>query len=168
MQSGETPKDRMEIRKPFADIVPFAAELAPRARLFGLDVGTKTIGLALSDTRRTIASGFDTLMRTKFAADARRLLDLAAQHDVGGFVIGLPRNLDGSEGPRAQAVRAFAANLSRLTQSPMLLWDERLTTVAAERALLEADASRRQRDRVIDKVAATLILQGALDRLGRL
>jgi putative Holliday junction resolvase len=115
-----------------------------------------------------IATGFDTLARKKFAVDAGRLLDLVAQHDVGGLVIGLPWNLDGSEGPRAQSVRAFAANLARLTPIPMLLWDERLTTVAAERALLEADASRRQRDRVIDKVAATLILQGALDRMARL
>ncbi|KAB2910544.1 MAG: Holliday junction resolvase RuvX [Hyphomicrobiaceae bacterium] len=143
----------------------FVRALRPAARLIGIDLGTKTLGLALSDVTRTIASGLATLPRTKFAADARRLLDLAAEHGVGGFVIGLPVNLDGSEGPRAQATRAFARNLGRLTPLAILLWDERLSTAAAERTLLEADASRRRRAEVIDKVAATLILQGALDRL---
>jgi putative Holliday junction resolvase len=123
------------------------------------------VGLALSDVTRTIASGLTTLARAKFSADARRLLELAQEHGAGGFVIGLPISLDGSEGPRAQATRAFMRNLGRLTPLPILLWDERLTTAAAERSLLEADVSRRRRSQVIDKVAATLILQSALDRL---
>jgi putative holliday junction resolvase len=143
----------------------FAAALPKGARLIGIDLGTKTLGLALSDVTRSIASGLTTLPRTRFAADAAKLLALAAEHGVGGFVIGLPFNLDGSQGPRAQATRAFARNLGRLTPLPMLLWDERLTTAAAERSLLEADASRKRRAEVIDKVAATLILQSALDRL---
>jgi putative Holliday junction resolvase len=143
----------------------FAAALPKGARLIGIDLGTKTLGLALSDVTRSIASGLTTLPRTRFAADAARLLALAAEHGVGGFVIGLPFNLDGSQGPRAQATRAFARNLGRLTPLPLLLWDERLTTAAAERSLLEADASRKRRAEVIDKVAATLILQSALDRL---
>jgi len=143
----------------------FASALPKGARLIGIDLGTKTLGLALSDVTRSIASGLTTLPRTRFAADAARLLALAAEHGVGGFVIGLPFNLDGSQGPRAQATRAFARNLGRLTPLPLLLWDERLTTAAAERSLLEADASRKRRAEVIDKVAATLILQSALDRL---
>jgi putative Holliday junction resolvase len=143
----------------------FARALPAGARLLGLDVGTKTVGLALSDVTRTIASGLTTLARGKFFADARRLLELAQEHGVGGFVIGLPISLDGSQGPRAQATRAFARNLGQLTPLPILLWDERLTTAAAERSLLEADVSRRRRAQVIDKVAATLILQSALDRL---
>ncbi|HJZ43148.1 MAG TPA: Holliday junction resolvase RuvX [Hyphomicrobiaceae bacterium] len=146
----------------------FARALSDDARLLGIDLGTKTLGLALSDVSRTIASGLTTLSRGKFSDDAPRLLALAEEHGVGGFVIGLPVNLNGTEGPRAQATRAFARNLGRLTTLPMLLWDERLSTAAAERALLEADASRRRRATVIDKVAATLILQGALDRLKRL
>jgi putative Holliday junction resolvase len=130
----------------------------------GIDLGTKTLGLALSDVTRTIASGLTTLSRGKFSVDAPRLLALAEEHGVGGFVLGLPVNLNGTEGPRAQATRAFARNLSKLTVRPILLWDERLSTAAAERVLLEADASRRRRAAVIDKIAATLILQGALDR----
>ena len=143
----------------------FAQAMPAGARLMGLDLGTKTLGLALSDVTRTIASGLTTLSRSKFAADARLLLELASQHGVDGFVIGLPINLDGSEGPRAQATRAFARNLSKLTSIPILYWDERLSTAEAERTLLEADLSRRRRAQVIDKVAATLILQSALDRL---
>jgi putative Holliday junction resolvase len=143
----------------------FAQAMPAGARLMGLDLGTKTLGLALSDVTRTIASGLTTLSRSKFAADARLLLELASQHGVGGLVIGLPINLDGSEGPRAQATRAFARNLSKLTALPILYWDERLSTAEAERTLLEADLSRRRRAQVIDKVAATLILQSALDRL---
>ena len=145
----------------------FAAALPSGAPLMGLDVGTKTIGLALSDVTRTIASGLATLTRGKFAADAERLLALIGGNAVGGLVIGLPVNLDGSQGPRAQATRAFARNLAKVTPLPILLWDERLTTAAAERSLLEADVSRRRRAQVIDKVAATLILQSALDRLNR-
>jgi putative Holliday junction resolvase len=146
----------------------FAASLARDARVIGIDVGTKTLGLALSDATRNIASALVTLRRSRLADDLKRLLELATRHGVGGFVVGLPLNLDGSEGPRAQATRAFARNLGRATELPVAYWDERLTTVAAERTLLEADLSRRRRAEVIDKVAATLILQGALDRMGRL
>lgn len=134
-------------------------------RLLGLDVGTKTIGLALSDVLRQIATPLETIRRTKFSVDAARLLDLANQYGAGGLVIGLPVNLDGSEGPRAQSTRAFARNLAALTGLPMAFWDERLSTAAAERALLEAGASRRRRAELIDKTAAAYILQGALDRL---
>ena len=149
------------------DIGAFARRLPERGALIGIDAGTKTLGLALSDITRLIASPLETIRRTRFTADAARLLALAETHKVVGFVLGLPANLDGSEGPRAQATRAFARNLNRLTPLPVLLWDERLSTVAAERTLLEADASRRRRAEVIDKLAATLILQGALDLLRR-
>jgi len=143
----------------------FARSLPHGARLIGIDVGSKTLGLALSDATRNIASGLVTLRRSRLAADLRRLLELAAEHGVGGFVVGLPLNLNGSEGPRAQATRAFVRNLAKLTPLSILYWDERLSTAAAERALLEADTSRRRRAAVIDKVAATLILQNALDRM---
>jgi putative holliday junction resolvase len=148
-----------------ADIAVFAMRLAAGQRLIGIDLGTKTIGLALTDVTRTIASPFETLPRAKFKADAARLLAHAATHEIGGFVLGLPHNLDGSDGPRAQATRAFARNLNQLSCLPVLLWDERLSTAAAERTLLEADASRRRRGQVIDKIAATIILQSALDRM---
>jgi putative Holliday junction resolvase len=147
-----------------ADAVVFADLLTP-GRLIGIDAGTKTLGLALSDVTRSIASALETIRRTKFKDDAKRLLDLAREHAVQGFVLGLPANLDGSEGPRAQATRAFARNLNALSPLPILLWDERLTTVEAERLLIAADASRKRRADVIDKLAATLILQGALDRM---
>jgi putative Holliday junction resolvase len=133
-------------------------------RLLGLDVGTKTIGLALSDVMRQIATPLETIRRTKFKADVEQLLRLAKQHGVGGLVAGLPINLDGSEGPRAQSTRAFVRNLAALTELPMAFWDERLSTAAAERALLEADTSRKRRAELIDKLAAAYILQGALDR----
>jgi putative Holliday junction resolvase len=145
----------------------FARAVTGNMRLIGVDLGEKRIGLALSDATRTIASGLTTLQRGKSARDAERLLELAAEHGVCGLIIGLPVRLDGSQGPRAQATRAFAAKLAGLTPLPLLLWDERLTTVEAERTLIAADASRRRRAQVIDKVAATLILQGALDRLKR-
>jgi putative Holliday junction resolvase len=161
----ETPSARG--RAGILGIEDFARREFAQARLLGLDVGEKRIGLALSDVTRTIATGLATLKRRGFARVADALLGLAAEHGVGGFVIGLPLNLDGSQGPRAQATRAFAANLARRTPLPILLWDERLSTAAAERALLAADSSRRRRAEVIDKVAATLILQGALDRLKR-
>jgi putative holliday junction resolvase len=145
------------------------AELSQRLkrdeRLLGLDLGTKTIGLALSDVMRRIATPLETIMRKKFSLDAARLLELAKMHGAGGLVIGLPINLDGTEGPRAQSTRAFARNLGALTDLPMAFWDERLSTAAAERALLEADASRKRRAELIDKMAAAYILQGALDRL---
>lgn len=147
-----------------SDPALFLTQIGP-GRLIGIDAGTKTLGLALSDVTRTIASALETLMRTKFSADAKRLLDITARHGVQGFVLGLPTNLDGTEGPRAQATRALARNLNALTPLPILLWDERLTTLEAERMLIAADTSRKRRAEVIDKLAATLILQGALDRM---
>jgi len=143
----------------------FAKLLARGRRLLGVDLGTRTIGLALSDVSRMIASPLLTIERTKFTVDAAHMGRVVAEHDVAGWVLGLPSNMDGSEGPRAQATRAFARNLNRLSPLPILLWDERLSTAAAERALLAADTSRRRRAEVIDKMAAAIILQGALDRL---
>ncbi|MCC1480336.1 Holliday junction resolvase RuvX [Roseibaca sp. Y0-43] len=131
----------------------------------GLDLGDKTIGVAVSDRMLSIASPLQTIRRKKFGVDAAALLDILAAREIGGIILGLPRNMDGSEGPRCQSTRAFARNLSRLTDLPIGFWDERLSTVAAERALLEADTSRRKRAEVIDHVAAGVILQGALDRL---
>ena len=148
----------------FDDVAAFHENLA-HGRLIGIDAGTKTLGLALSDVTRMIASPLETIQRTKFATDAARLLAHAVQHKAAGFVLGLPANLDGSEGPRAQSSRAFARNMNGLSQLPILLWDERLSTAIAERMLIEADASRKRRAEVIDKLAATVILQGALDRL---
>jgi putative Holliday junction resolvase len=150
-----------------ADADAFARALPASARLIGIDVGSKTLGLALSDVTRTIASGLTTLKRGTFSLDAERLLQLVREHQVAGLVVGLPANLDGREGARAQSTRAFVRNLAKKTPLPILLWDERFTTAAAERALLEADTSRRRRRALIDKVAATLILQSALDRLKR-
>jgi putative holliday junction resolvase len=147
------------------NVEAFAAGLPERAPLIGIDAGTKTFGLALSDFTRTIASPLKVIRRTKFKEDAADLLATAAEHKIGGFVLGLPTNLDGTSGPRVQATRAFARNLNALSELPILLWDERLSTAAAERTLLEADASRRRRAQVIDKLAATIILQGALDRM---
>jgi putative pre-16S rRNA nuclease len=147
------------------DADDFAERLPATGRLIGLDLGTKTIGLALSDVTRMIASPLETIARKKFARDVEALNTHIVAHDVCGLVLGLPRNLDGSEGPRAQSSRAFARNLNRLVALPLLLWDERLTTAAAERLLIEADSSRRRRAQVIDKMAANLILQGALDRM---
>ena len=145
-----------------------SARLSPGARLLGLDLGTKTIGLALSDISRIVATPLETIKRTKFTKDAERLLEICEEHSVAALVIGLPLNLDGSEGPRSQATRAFARNLSGKTDLPMVFWDERLSTVAVERTLLEADASRKRRAEVIDKMAAGFILQGALDRLSNI
>jgi putative Holliday junction resolvase len=145
----------------------FLEAASSSGRLIGIDGGTKTLGLALSDVTRTIASPLETIWRSKFKADAGRLLSLAAEHGVAGFVLGFPRNLDGTEGPRAQATRALARNLNKLSPLTILLWDERLTTAQAERMLVDADQTRKRRGEVIDKLAATLILQSALDRLGR-
>lgn len=136
--------------------------------LIGLDLGERTIGVALSDRTRSVATPVETIRRKKFTTDAERLLQIVMDREVGGLILGLPRNMDGSEGPRCQSTRAFARNLSRLTDLPIGFWDERLSTVAAERALLEADTSRRRRAEVIDHVAASYILQGALDRLGHM
>lgn len=142
-----------------------ASALAPGQRLLGLDLGTRTIGLALSDSSRIIATPLEGLEKGKFKADAARLLDLIIEHDIGGLVVGWPVNLDGSEGPRAQSARAFARNFAKLSDCPIVFWDERLSTVAVERVLLDADASRKRRGEVVDKMAAAYILQGALDRL---
>lgn len=143
----------------------FAAALPRNGALMGLDLGDKTIGLAVSDGLRGVASPLETVKRKKFGVDAARVLELATARDVAGLILGLPRNMDGTEGPRCQSTRAFARNLSQLTDLPIGFWDERLSTVAAERALLEADTSRKRRSEVIDHVAAGYILQGALDRL---
>ena len=145
-----------------------AAPLLPtRGALIGLDLGTKTIGVAVSDPDRRLATPVETLARKRFGLDAERLLELAGERRAVGFVLGLPINMDGTEGPRAQATRAFARNFARLTELPIALWDERLSTAAVERALIEADASRSKRKAVIDQHAAAYILQGALDRLAR-
>lgn len=144
------------------------ARLQREARLLGLDVGTKTVGLALSDVTRSIATPYETLKRTKFTADAKAIAAIAAKEGVGGLVIGMPFNFDGSEGPRAQSTRAFARNLAAHVDLPMIFWDERLSTAAVERHLIEADASRKRRAEVIDRMAAAYILQGALDRLRNL
>jgi putative Holliday junction resolvase len=142
--------------------------LLPEARLLGLDVGTKTVGMALSDVTRTVATPYDTIRRTKFTADAKTIRQVVETNRIGALVIGLPLNLDGSEGPRAQSTRAFARNLAAHIQVPIAFWDERLSTAAVERHLIEADASRKRRAQVIDRMAAAYILQGALDRLSRL
>lgn len=147
------------------DVDTFRQALGGEGRLIGIDAGTKTYGLALSDVTRSIASGLETIRRKKFSTDMERLFALVEEHGVTGLVLGLPRNLDGSEGPRAQATRALARNLNKLSPLPVLLWDERLTTALAERMLIEADQTRKRRGEVIDKLAATLILQSALDRL---
>ncbi|WP_147125438.1 Holliday junction resolvase RuvX [Shimia ponticola] len=143
----------------------FLPELPRAAPIAGLDLGTHTIGVALSDRLLATATPMLTIKRKKFTQDAEQLLAFTKQREVGGLILGLPRNMDGSEGPRCQATRAFARNLSNLTDLPITFWDERLSTVAAERALLEADTTRKRRAEVIDHVAAGFILQGALDRI---
>lgn len=143
------------------------ALLPERGALIGLDLGSKTIGVAASDPDRRVAAPVETIARKRFGLDAQRILALAAERRAAGIVLGLPINMDGSEGPRAQSTRAFARNLSRLTELPIALWDERLSTAAVERALIAADASRTRRKAVIDQHAASYILQGALDRLAR-
>jgi len=148
-----------------ADFDSFRAALSPKGALVGLDLGEKTIGVAVSDLRRGVATPLETIRRKKFTLDAARLLEIATARGVAGVVLGLPLNMDGSEGPRCQTTRAFARNLSGLSTLPIGFWDERLSTVAAERALLEADTSRQKRALVIDHVAAAYILQGFLDRL---
>jgi putative Holliday junction resolvase len=145
-----------------------AQVFVPRGTLIGLDLGEKTIGIAASDPDRRLAAGVETIARSKFTADAMRLMALAAERQATGFVLGLPINMDGSEGPRAQATRAFARNLAKLTELPIALWDERLSTAAVERDLIAADVSRAKRAAVIDQHAAAYILQGALDRLQRI
>ena len=152
---------------PILTLTDLPARLPPRGALIGLDLGTKTIGVATSDPDRRLATGVETVARTRFSADAGRLMELAAERKAVAFVLGLPLNMDGSEGPRAQSTRAFARNMAKLTELPIALWDERLSTAAVERELIAADASRAKRKAVIDQHAAIFILQGALDRLRR-
>jgi len=147
------------------DVTAFAAELPSMQALVGLDLGEKTIGVAVSDSFLSVATPLETVRRKKFGLDAARLLEIIKDRRIGGVVLGLPRNMDGSEGPRCQSTRAFARNFEKLSSLPITFWDERLSTVAAEKALLEADTSRRRRAEVIDHVAASYILQGLLDRL---
>lgn len=149
----------------FDTVESFVAALPPMAALIGLDLGEKTIGVAVSDSFRSVATPLETVRRKKFGIDAARLNEIIVQRRIGGLVLGLPRNMDGSEGPRCQSTRAFARNFDKLSPMPITFWDERLSTVAAERALLEADTTRKRRAEVIDHVAAGFILQGVLDRL---
>jgi putative Holliday junction resolvase len=151
-----------------ATVEEFAAALPPNRAIAGLDLGDKTIGVAVSDLRRMVATPIQVIRREKFTLDAARLLALLTERGAAGIVLGLPLNMDGSTGPRVQATQAFARNLEKLTALPICYWDERLSTVAAERALLEADTSRKRRKEVIDQVAAGYILQGALDRLAHM
>ena len=149
-------------------IEDFAAALPPMRSIAGLDLGTETIGVAVSDRFRRVATPLETIRRKKFTLDAEKLLAIFSHREIAGLVLGLPLNMDGTEGPRVQSTRAFARNLTRLSDLPIAFWDERLSTVAAERALLEADTTRKRRAEVIDHVAASYILQGALDRMAHL
>ena len=153
---------------PILPLAEAAVLLPPRGALLGLDLGSKTIGVATSDPDRRLATAVETVARKNFTADAARLMTLAAERSAVAFVLGLPINMDGSEGPRAQSTRAFARNFAKLTALPIGLWDERLSTAAVERDLIAADMSRARRAEVIDQHAAAFILQGALDRLARL
>ena len=153
---------------PILPLVDVAAHLPERGALIGLDLGTKTIGVAASDPDRRLATGVQTIQRKAFKQDAARLLAIASERKAVGFVLGLPVNMDGSEGARAQSTRAFARNLAGLTSLPIALWDERLSTAAVERELIAMDVSRARRAEVIDEHAAIFILQGALDRLANL
>jgi len=147
------------------DFAAFHSQIPRRKRLLGFDVGTKTLGLALSDTGLSIASPLETIMRSKFTKDAARVAEIVKAQDIGGFVIGLPMNMDGSEGPRAQSCRSFANNLLEKLDLPLIFWDERLSTAAVTRMMIEADTTRARRAELVDKLAASFILQGALDRL---
>ncbi len=153
---------------PDISLEEYANSAPPLGRLAGLDYGTKTIGVSISDTMQTISSGLETIKRTKFKNDAARLLEIIEEYEIKAIIIGLPLNMDGTEGPRVQSTKAFARNLAGITSLPLIFWDERMSTQAAERTLLEADSSRKRRKEVIDKMAATYILQGALDRLAAL
>jgi len=141
------------------------ASITPDKRLIGLDLGSKTIGVATSDRTRMIATPIETIARKKFTQDAQRLLMIAQAENIGLIILGLPVNMDGTEGPRCQSTRSFARNFARLSSIPVVFWDERLSTAAVERMLIQADASRAKRDEVIDKLAAAWILQAALDSL---
>jgi putative Holliday junction resolvase len=159
---------RISMPAPILPLIDAAALWPERGALIGLDLGTKTIGVAASNLDRRLAAGVETVQRKAFRADAARLLAIASERKAVGFVLGLPINMDGSEGPRAQSTRAFARNLAGLTPLPIGLWDERLSTAAVERELIAMDVSRAKRAEVIDEHAAMFILQGALDRLVKL
>jgi putative holliday junction resolvase len=150
---------------PLLDLPDFAAALPASGALMGLDPGEKRIGVAVSDTTRLIASSLEQISRTKFATDAEAILKFYDARQCVGFVIGLPLNMDGSSGPAAQSARAFARNLIAKRDAPLLLWDERLSTAAVTRTLIEGDASRKRRGEVVDKMAAAYMLQGALDAM---
>lgn len=155
-------------RGKLTDIADLPTHLGPRQRILGLDVGSKTIGLAMSDPALGLATPLSTIRRGKLAADTKALLDVIGEFQVGALVVGLPINMDGSEGPRCQSVRQFVANIEQAVDLPMALWDERLSTAAVTRELIDADVSRKRRSQVVDKLAASYILQGALDRLRNL
>lgn len=146
-------------------MIEFQKDIPLQGALMGIDLGTKTIGIAISDIRQTIATGIKTIKRTKFQQDLKALELVLNHREIKGIILGLPRNMNGTEGPRCQSTRAFAKNISLKLVVPITFWDERLSTVVAERSLLEVNASRKQRKDVIDYVAASFILQGALDRL---
>jgi putative Holliday junction resolvase len=153
---------------PILPLIDAASHWPDRGALIGLDLGTKTIGVAVSDPDRKLATGVETVKRKAFKADAARLIAIATERKAVGFVLGLPINMDGTEGPRAQSTRAFARNFAKLTELAIALWDERLSTAAVERELIGMDVSRARRADVIDEHAAIFILQGALDRLANL
>ena len=155
-------------RGKLTDIAGLSSHLGPRQRILGLDVGSKTIGLALSDPALGLATPLSTIRRTKLAADTQALLGVIGEFQVGALVVGLPINMDGSEGPRCQSVRQFVANIEQAVDLPVTLWDERLSTAAVTRELIAADVSRKRRSQVVDKLAASFILQGALDRIQNL
>ena len=155
-------------RGKLTDIAGLSSLLGPRQRILGLDVGSKTIGLALSDPALGLATPLSTIRRTKLAADTQALLGVIGEFQVGALVVGLPINMDGSEGPRCQSVRQFVTNIEQAVDLPIALWDERLSTAAVTRELIDADVSRKRRSQVVDKLAASFILQGALDRIQNL
>jgi putative holliday junction resolvase len=159
---------RMAMPAPVLPLIDAVTHWPERGALVGLDLGTKTIGVAVSDPNRRLATGVETIQRKAFKADAARLLAIASERNAVGFVLGLPINMDGSEGPRAQSTRAFARNFSGLTALAIAFWDERLSTAAVERELIAQDVSRARRAEVIDQHAAIFILQGALDRLANI
>lgn len=149
------------------EINQLQAHLQKGQRLLGLDLGSKTIGIALSDTGRTIATPMQTIRRSKFTKDAQQLLSIIEEQNIGGLILGLPKNMDGSEGPRCQSTRQFARNMAEKTDIAFCFWDERLSTVAVTRTLLEADTSRKRRSELVDKMAAAYILQGLLDNISK-
>ena len=162
------PRARVSVTPGVVGLETLAQDIVGHARLLGLDLGTKTIGMALSDVERRFASPLDTIARTKFSRDAEALRGVVQRFDIAAIVIGLPLNMDGSEGPRAQSTRAFARNLLPITSRPVAFWDERLSTAAVTRLMIDQDVSRTKRAAAVDKLAAAYILQGALDRLANL